>query len=203
MNTSTALLLTSTQFDLLHPQGGAWSLVESTVTANAVVKNIGRLAATARKMKIPVFYSPIAIDYGDPALASMKAPSAIHQLVLSNQLLGMGGRGAEFLPELAPQAGDIVLSPRSGFSSFWSNDIDRRLQACGVRQLYIAGMLAHACVESHARDAVEKGYQPIIVKDAIGAASQDLLDAVLKIMALQAHEILDTATATNRWLGAS
>jgi len=201
MNNSTALLLTSTQFDLLHPQGGAWSLVQSTVTANRVVENIRQLAAAARSRKIPVIYSPIAIDYGNPALGARPAPSAIHQLVLGNKLLGLGTRGAEFLPELAPQAGDLVLPPRSGFSSFWSNDINRRLQAGGVRQLYLAGMLAHACVESHARDAVEQGYQPVIVKDAIGAAGQDLLDAVLKIMALQAHELVDTATAMKRWVG--
>ncbi len=199
--TASALLLTSTQFDLLHPEGGAWSLVKSTVTANGVVENLVRLAATARKMEIPVFHSPIAIDYAGLPAAPLDAPSAIHQLVVSNKLLGKGTRGTEFLCELTPETGDVVLPARSGFSSFWSNDIDQRLRSLGVRRLYIAGMLAHACVESHARDAVEKGYQPVIVRDAIGAAGADLLDASLKILSLHAREIVDTTTVTNRWLG--
>lgn len=198
MKTKAALLLTSTQHDLLHPQGGAWALVKSTVTANAVVAHVQALASAARRLKIPVIYSPIAIDYRQPTPA-LEAPSAIHRLVFENKLLAKDGPGTAFLPELAPQAGDIVLPARAGFSSFWSNDIDRRLQALGVRQLYIAGMLAHACVESHARDAVEKGYQPIIAKDAIGAAGDELLEAALKILALHAHELADTATITQRW----
>ena len=199
MKNKSALIITSAQHDLLHPQGGAWPLVESTVKPRAVVEHLSRLLAAARRERIPVFHSPVVIDYGNPSLQAMEPPSAIHRLILKNKLLGKGTLGAQFLTELSPLAGEGILPGRTGFSSFWNSDLDEQLRAKGIRQVFLAGMLAHACIESHARDAVEKGYQPVIARDAIGAAGDALLEASLKILELHAHEITDTATITQRW----
>ena len=38
-------------------------------------------------------------------------------------------------------------------------------------------MLAEGCVESHARDAVENGYRPIVISDATASTSEELLAA--------------------------
>jgi isochorismate hydrolase len=62
--------------------------------------------------------------------------------------------------------------PRQGFSSFWAKTIQGELERFGARTIYIAGMLAEACVESHARDAVENGYRPIVISDAIGRSAR-------------------------------
>lgn len=198
MKKQTALLLTSTQNELLHPNGGAWSLTADTVTKNRVVPNLVALAAGARAAGIPVIYSPVGID---PAKipAGYEPTTAIQGLILQNQLLKQGTFGAQFLAELAPQPGDRVLPPRTGFSSFWSANLNALLKEQGVQTLYLAGMLAHACIESHARDAAEHGYQPVVVRDAIGAAGEPLLAASLTVLGLHAKALPTTQEVLAQW----
>jgi nicotinamidase-related amidase len=68
-----------------------------------------------------------------------------------------------------------------------------------VKTLIIAGMLAEGCVESHARDAVENGYRPIIVSDAIGSTSVELLEASLKTLALHSANLRTTQQMLASW----
>jgi len=199
MKSRSALLITSAQHDLLHPSGLAWKLVESTVVKNDVVQKLKRLVAGARAARIPVIHSPIELDYeaacGGPPL------SAFQELAFSVKPLAKGSLGARIIPELAPVAGDILLPPRMGFSSFWAGTINPVLRELGVLDLYIAGLLSHACVESHARDAVENGYRPTVIRDATAAAGDELLQASYTSLGLQAHRLIYTDEALKSWSG--
>jgi nicotinamidase-related amidase len=53
-------------------------------------------------------------------------------------------------------------------------------------------MLAEGCIESHARDAAANGYRPIVIGDAIGATSRDLLEASLQSLVLHTHSLPST-----------
>lgn len=194
----TALLLTSTQNELLHPSGGAWGLVADTVTKNNVVRNLVALLAAARLARIPVIYSAVAVDHATIP-AGYEPTTVIQGLILQNKLFKPGTSGVEFLAELTPQPGDKVLPPRSGFSSFWSSNLHVLLKEQGVKRLYLAGMLAHACIESHARDAAENGFQPVVVRDAIGAAGEPLLAASIAILALHAKSLPTTEEVLTQW----
>ncbi|HLP25151.1 MAG TPA: isochorismatase family cysteine hydrolase [Acidobacteriota bacterium] len=195
---NSALLLTSTQNDLLHPSGGAWSLVAATVTRHSVVRHLTELLGAARAAGMPVFHSPVAIDYS-AVPAGAEPSSAIQSVILQHRLLAAESFGAAFLEKLAPAKTEIVLPPRQGFSSFWSNNIDALLKERNVRKLYVAGMLAHACVESHVRDAAEHGYQPVVIRDAVGAVSEELQAAALSVLGFHAWEVIDTAQALARF----
>lgn len=89
--------------------------------------------------------------------------------------------------------------PRQGFSSFWARTIRPELERVGARTIDIAGMLAAACVEAHARDAVENGYRPIMISDAIGSTSRELLQESLRIVALHTAALLTTERAIASW----
>jgi nicotinamidase-related amidase len=197
MKSESILLITSAQNDLLSPTGGAWSFVRATVEKNNVPKKLNELARGARASGIPVIHSPIELDY--LAMADFKPLSAIQQVVLDNKLLAKGSRGTEFLAGLEIQSKDSVLRPRQGFSSFWAKSIQGELERFGARTIYIAGMLAEACVESHARDAVENGYRPIVISDAIGSTSPGLLEASLQILALHTSELLSAEQTIVSW----
>jgi nicotinamidase-related amidase len=60
-------------------------------------------------------------------------------------------------------------------------------------------MLAEGCVESHARDAVENGYRPVIISDAIGSTSVELMDSSLKTLALHSAELMTTEQVLDSW----
>jgi len=197
MKSESILLITSAQNDLLDPTGGAWNFVRATVEKNHVPKKLIELARAARAAGIPVFHSPIELDY--PAMTGFKPLSAIQQVVFDHKLLAKGTRGCEFLTGLDIQSKDSVLRPRQGFSSFWARTIQGELERIGARTIYIAGMLAEACVESHARDAVENGYRPIVVSDAVGATSPELLEASLLTLALHTSALLTAEQAIISW----
>jgi nicotinamidase-related amidase len=100
--------------------------------------------------------------------------------------------GSAFLPETTPETGDIVLPPRQGFSAFWAGTLQSHLEQCQAQDIYLAGMLAEGCIESHARDAAANGYRPIVIGDAIGATSRDLLEASLQSLVLHTHSLPST-----------
>jgi len=86
-------------------------------------------------------------------------------------------------------------SERLAVSHYWVAKLER----FGARTIYIAGMLAEACVESHARDAVENIYRPIVISDAIGATSPGLLEASLQTLALHTSALLTAEQTIASW----
>jgi len=197
MKSESILLITSAQNDLLDPTGAAWDFVRATVVKNDVPKKLIELARAARASGITVIHSPIQLDYS--AMTGFEPLSAIQRVVLNNKLLAKGTRGSEFIAGLNIRSEDSVLRPRQGFSSFWAKTIQSELQRIGAHTIYIAGMLAEACVESHARDAVENGYRPIVISDAIGATSAGLLEASLLTLALHSSTMVTTEQAIISW----
>jgi nicotinamidase-related amidase len=197
MKSESILLITSAQNDLLDPTGAAWDFVRATVVKNDVPKKLIELARAARASGITVIHSPIKLDYA--AMTGFEPLSAIQQVVLNNKLLAKGTRGSEFIAGLDIRSEDSVLPPRQGFSSFWAKTIQIELERIGARTIHIAGMLAEACVESHARDAVENGYRPIVISDAIGATSPGLLEASLLTLALHSSAMVTAEQAIISW----
>ncbi|HTI70525.1 MAG TPA: cysteine hydrolase [Candidatus Limnocylindria bacterium] len=197
MKSESILLITSAQNDLLDPAGGAWGFVRATVEKNRVPQKLIELTRAARASGIPVIHSPIELDY--PSMTGFKPLSAIQQVVFDNRLLAKGTWGSGFLAGLNVGSQDSVLRPRQGFSSFWAKTIQSELERLGARTIYIAGMLAEACVESHARDAIENGYRPIVISDAIGATSTGLLEASLQTLTLHSSAMFTTEQAIVSW----
>jgi len=197
MRSTNVLLITSAQNDLLDPSGIGWPMVHATVEARQVAQKLGQLAAAARRASLPVIHSPISLDYD--AMKNFEPNSGIQQAVISNKLLAAGTRGAEFHRDVTPQSGDIVLPPRQGFSSFWEGTIKPHLERLHVRTIYLAGMLAEACIESHTRDAVENGYRVVVIFDAVGSTSPELLEASRQTLALHSFAMKDASAAVKDW----
>ena len=62
----------------------------------------------------------------------------------------------------------------------------------------MCGMSANMCVESHARDAIENGFDVIILADATAAAGDAAYDAALINYEFLAHEVMTTNQVIKR-----
>jgi len=62
----------------------------------------------------------------------------------------------------------------------------------GVKTLIMYGMSANMCVESHARDAIENGFEVIIIADATAAAGDAAYKAALINYEFLAMEVVTT-----------
>jgi nicotinamidase-related amidase len=64
-------------------------------------------------------------------------------------------------------------------SGFANTDLDLQLKRHGIQRLIVAGLIAHTCVESTVRFAVELGYDVTLLKDATADYSEEFMHAAL------------------------
>ncbi|KAJ6478234.1 isochorismatase hydrolase [Mycena sanguinolenta] len=85
---------------------------------------------------------------------------------------------AEVFPELAPQldrtspdAPDLdfeVMVPKRFPGSFAETILDDVVKRAGVKKVVLTGYMAHVCVSTTAREAAQRGYDVLVVGDAVG-----------------------------------
>ena len=72
----------------------------------------------------------------------------------------------DIVPELKPQAGDIVLY-KTRFSGFYQTDLDATLKKLGIKYLIVTGVTTSICVESTVRDAMFRDYLCVLLRDCM------------------------------------
>ena len=72
----------------------------------------------------------------------------------------------EILDELAPHAGDVVIS-KHRYSGFYQTDLDTILKTLGVKYLVVTGCTTSVCVESTVRDAMFRDYTCLLLEDCM------------------------------------
>ena len=102
-----------------------------------------------------------------------------------------GKRGSDLVPDYSV----VLCAPHKNLSGFHTSDIDSQLCNRGIDSLILCGMSANLCVESHLRDAEERGF---VVNDATAAAGPDAYKAALTNYMFIAHESIDTEEALKR-----
>jgi nicotinamidase-related amidase len=145
----------------------------------------GEIAATrrvldaAREAGLPVFYSTIAYDTEDArdgGLWTVKIPAL--------GALQAGGAAATIDPRLGRRDDEPVITKKFA-SCFFDTDLADRLRRAGVDTLVITGCTTSGCVRATAVDAMQHGFRPIVVREAVGdrlaaAHEQSLIDLQAK-----------------------
>jgi ureidoacrylate peracid hydrolase len=72
----------------------------------------------------------------------------------------------EIVPELKPQASDVVLY-KTRFSGFYQTDLDATLKKFGIKYLIVTGVTTSICVESTVRDAMFRDYLCVLLSDCL------------------------------------
>ena len=73
---------------------------------------------------------------------------------------------AEFVPEIGPVDGDIVIS-KQRVGAFLGTALDETLRGLGVTQVFFAGIATSGGVEASGRSAHDLGYSVVFVTDAM------------------------------------
>ena len=74
----------------------------------------------------------------------------------------------------------------------WAKLQGRFLNLPGIETIILYGMSANVCVESHARDAIENGFDAIIIADATAASGDAAYEAAMTNFEFLAHEVVTT-----------
>lgn len=188
----TALFVTDPQNDFLSEKSPAWGLVGPTVVKHKVVEKEKKLKALGKKLGVPVFYSPHMYTKKEVEQWPKMPLNGIDKVMFDNNMFVQGTFGHEFHPELKPDSNTVVMNPHKGLSNFWTGDAALQLRMFGIETIILYGMSANMCVESHARDAIENGFELIIVADATAAAGVPAYEAALINYEFLAHEVVTT-----------
>jgi nicotinamidase-related amidase len=135
-----------------------------------IVPRIAELAAECRRHGVTVIHLRVASTL--PRAAD--APPGLRGMECVE-----GSKEAEFLEELAPQPGDVVIS-KTSVSAFTSTNIDWQLRNLGIETLIATGIVTSGCVELTMRDAADRGYRGVVVEDGCGANSPELHRAAIE-----------------------
>lgn len=104
----------------------------------------------------------------------------------------------ELVPELLPVEPDQLLVKQSA-SAFFGTDLDDQLREFGVDTVVIAGWTTSGCVRATAVDAVQLGYVPIVVSDAVKDRAATPHDASLFDLRSKYAEVWPASEVVEWW----
>lgn len=99
--------------------------------------------------------------------ASAPLVHIVHETPAGAPVFTPGTDLAKEFPELEPKSGEKVIGKEQP-GSFTGTDLDRYIKSTGKNKLVLTGYMAHVCVSTTARQADERGYDVLIVEDAVG-----------------------------------
>jgi len=157
-----------------------------------------RVIDACREANVPMFFTTTAYD--DAALKDggvwvLKQKGAA--------TLRSGTPAVELDPRLHYQQGDSLLVKKYA-SCFFGTDLLSRLISHGCDTVLIAGATTSGCVRGTAVDAVQNGFRPIVIKEAVcdrsvAAHEQSLFDLEAKYCdVVPIDEVLDYLKNLNR-----
>lgn len=119
----------------------------------------------------------------------------------SDKICIEGTEGAEFIDELSPEEGEIVVL-KHRYSAFKGTDLDMILRARGIRTVIPTGVSTNVCVESASRDAFEYNYYVCVPGDGVASWNGELHDASLKTIDARFGVLTSCAEIRTAWAAA-
>lgn len=122
------------------------------------VDNIAPLLAAFRAKGFPVLYPHVAPKNAatDGGRLAEKIPS----------IMGIDAKGYEFVKEIAPVPGDVLL-PKKHPSAFFGTPLTSHLIDLGVDTLVVTGCTTSGCVRSSVTDAFALNFKVIVPQDCV------------------------------------
>jgi nicotinamidase-related amidase len=117
-----------------------------------IIANSAALAQAFRARNLPVVL--VNVDAVPPGRTSTPRPN-----------FTFPPDWADLIPELDQQPSDLLITKKS-WGAFLTTDLDQKLRARNVTQIFLTGISTTAGVESTARSAYDHGYHVVIVTDA-------------------------------------
>jgi len=186
---STALVVIDMQRDFVEPGGFGASLGNDVSLLAPAIAPIASLLAAWRARSWPIVHTREAhrADLADcpPAKRLRGTPTLrIGDPGPMGRVLIAGEPGADIIPALAPQAGEIVVN-KPGKGMFWSTRLHEILQARGVTHLIFTGVTTEVCVQTSMREANDRGYTCLVVEDGTESYFPEFKAQALAMIAAQ------------------
>jgi nicotinamidase-related amidase len=185
----TALVLIDMQRDFIEPGGFGAALGNDLSQLGDVVAASQRLLALARELGMLVVHTKECHrpDLSDcpPAKRLRGKPSLrIGDPGPMGRILIDGEPGADFVPELAPIAGEVVIA-KPGKGAFYATPLTEKLGARHITHLVFGGVTTEVCVQTTMREANDRGYECLLVEEATASYFPEFKAATIEMIRAQ------------------
>ena len=148
-----------------------------------------RLVAAARAADRPVLFTRVryAADGSDGGQFVRKVPSLMLYADPDDPLTDF--------PDDPRPVGDEVVITKQYASAFFGTSLASTLQARGIDTVLIVGFSTSGCVRASATDAMQHGFVPLVVRDAVGDRNARVHEANLFDLDAKYADVIDEAAA--------
>lgn len=167
----TAVVMIEFQNDFTTDGGSLHGAVKEVMESSNMLENAQETVTKARELGATIIHAPITFAEGYPELG--EHPYGILKGVVDTNSFRKGTWGAEFVEEMQPQEGDLVVEGKRGLCAFASTNLDFILRGRGIENVALGGFLTNCCVESSMRTAYERGFNVFTLTDCVAATSEE------------------------------
>lgn len=165
--------------------GECSALPELAEAAAPAVEATARLCGAARAAGVPVVHCTAARRAD--GLGSNTNARLFAGVRRSPVALLPGSPEASVVPDLGPEPSDLVLTRLHGLSPMAGTDLDPVLRNLGATTVVVTGVSVNVAVTNLVMDAVNRGYQVVVPRDAVAgvpvAYAQAVIDSTLALLA--------------------
>lgn len=196
-----ALVIIDMQRDFMEPGGFGDALGNDVQRLQAIAPTVRQLLETFRARQLPVVHTlechrPDLSDCPPAKLARGKGTLRIGDEGPMGRILIYGEPGNAIIPELAPQAGEIVI-PKPGKGAFYNTELAAKLAERSITHLIVTGVTTEVCVQTTLREANDRGYECLLVEDATESYFPEFKQATLEMVRAQGGIVGWTASAAD------
>jgi nicotinamidase-related amidase len=163
----TALIINECQRGLVDAVYAGPEGLAGEVARRQVIRNIAGLAATCRELGVPVVHSTIVMR---PDGIGTQATCLLLGVLVKNGTVVAGRPEADVMPELGPEAGDIVSQRVHGLSPFHGTELEWLLRDLGVVTVIVTGVSTNIGIPGACLEAVNRGLRAVVPADAVAGA---------------------------------
>jgi nicotinamidase-related amidase len=184
-----ALLIIDMQRDFLEPGGFGAALGNDMSRLRAAIGPTKILLQAARNFGLCVIHTREGhlSDLSDlPAAKHRRGRFAarIGDAGPMGRILIRGEAGHAIIPELAPLPGETVID-KPGKGAFYRTQLEGLLRDRGISQLLVCGVTTEVCVFSTVREANDRGFDCLVLRDGTASYFPEFHDQSLRMIVAQ------------------
>ena len=202
---STALLVIDMQRDFVEPGGFGELLGNDVSPLRKVIDPLQVVLQAMRATGMCVIHTreghrPDLSDCPPAKTARGHLRCGIGDVGPMGRVLVRGSYGHDIIDELKPEDGEPVLD-KPGKGAFFATDLELMLHNRGITSLVVTGVTTEVCVTTTVREANDRGFECLVLEDAVGSYFPEFHDVSLRMIKAQGG-IFGWVTSSDKLLSA-
>jgi nicotinamidase-related amidase len=165
-----ALIVNECQRGVIERGKGSFTGLIDQVEERGIVARIAALAEDFRGRGLPVVHAPVVhrTDFAD-----IQPTSLINVMTLKGRRMAAGSPDADFVDQLRPHPGDLIIERSSGMIVFIATALDAMLRRMNVETVVLTGVSTNLAIAGCAIAAQDLGYHVVVPEDCIAGSDAE------------------------------